>query len=59
MQKFNEYKGQYEKDQQTIKSFDNLYGKTLQDKIIDKSENESLCIILTKLLDGTRNESFL
>ena len=30
MQKFNEYKNQYQKDQQTKKSFDELYG-ILQD----------------------------
>ena len=43
--KYNKYKKQYEKDQQTIKSFDNLYRKSLQDIVIDKSEYESLCNI--------------
>ena len=31
--KYNKYKKQYERDQQTIKSFDKLYRKSLQDKI--------------------------
>ena len=31
MNKYNKYKKQYEKDQQTIKSFDKLYRKSLQD----------------------------
>ena len=37
---YNKYKKQFEKDQQTIKSFDNLYKKSLQDKIINKIEYE-------------------
>ena len=40
--KYNEYKKQNEKDQQTIKSFDKLYRKTSQDNVIDESEHESL-----------------
>ena len=43
--KYNKYKKQYERDQNTIKSFDKLYRKSLQDNIIDKTENESLCNI--------------
>ena len=35
--KYNKYKKLYEKDQQTINSFDKLYGKSLQDNIIDKT----------------------
>ena len=46
--KYNKYKKQYEKDQKTIKSFDKLYRKSLQDNIINKSEYESLCKIFTK-----------
>ena len=46
--KYNKYKKQYEKDQNTIKSFDKLYRKSLQDNIIDKTEYESLCNIFTK-----------
>ena len=57
--KYNKYKKQYEKDQQTIKSFDKLYRKTLQDNIINKSEYESLCNIFTKYVDENKNESFL
>ena len=57
--KYNKYKKQYEKDQNTIKSFDNLYRKSLQDNGIDKSEYESLCNIFTRYVDENKNESFL
>ena len=46
--KYNICKKQYEKDQQTIKSFDNLYRKSLQDNVIDKNAYESLCNVFTK-----------
>ena len=52
-------KKQYERDQQTIKSFDRLHRKSLQDNIIDKTEYESLCTIFTKYVDENKNESFL
>ena len=57
--KYNKYKKQYERDQQTIKSFDKLYRKSLQDNIIDKTEYDSLCNIFTKYVDENKNESFL
>ena len=57
--KYNKYKKQYERDQNTIKSFDKLYRKFLQDNVIDKSEYESLCNIFTKYVDENKNESFL
>ena len=57
--KYNKYKNQYERDQQTTKSFDKLYRKSLQDNIIDKTEHESLCKIFTKYVDENKNESFL
>ena len=38
MDKNNKYKNQYERDQQTIKSFDKRYCKSLQDNFFDKSE---------------------
>ena len=57
--KYNKYKKQFEKDQQTIKSFDNLYRKSLEVNIFDKNECESLCKIFTKNVDETKNESFL
>ena len=57
--KYNKYEKWYEKDQQTIKSFDKLYRKTLQDNVIAKSEYEGLCIIFTKYVDETKIESFL
>ena len=57
--KYKKYKKQYGRDQQTIKSFDNLYRKSLQDIINDKTEYESLCNIFTKYVDESKNESFL
>ena len=57
--KYNKYKKQYERDQQTIKSFDKLYRKSLQDNVIDKTEYDSLCNIFTRYVDGNKNESFL
>ena len=57
--KYNKYKKLYERDQNTIKSFDKLYRKSLQDNVIDKSEHESLCNIFTRYVDENKNESFL
>ena len=57
--KYNKYKKQYERDQNTIKSFDKLYRKSLQHNIIDKTEYDGLCNIFTKYIDENRNESFL
>ena len=57
--KYNKYKKEYERDQNTIKSFDKLYRKSLQDDVIDKTEYESLCNIFTKYVDENKNESFL
>ena len=57
--KYNKYKKQDERDQQTIKYFDKLYRKSLQDNIIDKTEYESLCNNFTKYVDENKNESFL
>ena len=57
--KYNKYKKQYERDQQTIKSFDKLYRKSLQHNVIDKIEYESLGNIFTKYIDENKNESFL
>ena len=57
--KYNKYKKQYERDQNTIKSFDKLYRKSLQDNLIDKTEYECLCNIFTKYVDQNKNESFL
>ena len=57
--KYNKYKKQYERDQQTNKSFDKFYRKSLQDNVIDKTEYESLCNIFTKYIDENKNESFL
>ena len=57
--KYNKYKKQYERDQNTIKSFDKLYRKSLHDNVIDKSEYENLCNIFTRYVDENKNESFL
>ena len=57
--KYIHYKKQYERDQQTIKSFDTLCRKTLQYNVIDNSEYESLCNNFTKYLEETKSESFL
>ena len=57
--KHNKYKKQYERDQSTIKSFDKLYRKSLQDNLVDKNEYQSLCNIFTKYVDQNKNESFL
>ena len=56
---YNKYKKQYERDQQTTKSFDKFYRKSLQDNVIDKSEYESLCNLFTKYIDQNKIESFL
>ena len=57
--KHNKYRKLYEKDQNTNKSFDKLYRKSLQDNVIDKTEYESLCNIFTRYVDENKNESFL
>ena len=54
--KNNEHKKHYENGQKTIKSFENLYRKSLQDNVIDKNDFESLCNIFTKNLDETKIE---
>ena len=59
LNKYNKYKKQNERDQNTIKSFDKLYRKSLQDNVIDKTEYESLCNIFSKYIDENKNESFL
>ena len=56
--KYKKYKKQYERDHNTIKSFDKLYRKSLQNNIIDKSEYESLCNFFTRYVDENKNESF-
>ena len=49
-------KKEYEKDQQTIKSFDKLYRKSFQDKLIHTIEQESLCNVFTKYWDETKKK---
>ena len=57
--KYNKYEKQYERDQNTIKSFDKFYRKSLQDNIINKTEYESLCNTFAKFIDENKNEAFL
>ena len=57
--KYNKYKKQYERDQNTIKSFDKLYRKSLPDNLIDKTEYDSLCNIFNRYVDENKNQSFL
>ena len=57
--KYNKYKKLYERDQNTIKSFDKLYRKSLQYNLIDKNEYENLCNIFTRYVDENKNEAFL
>ena len=57
--KYNKNKKQYERDQQSIKSFDKLYRRSLQDNVIDKNEYESLCNIFSKYVDENKKGSFL
>ena len=57
--KYNKYKKHYERCQQTIKSFDKLYRKSLQNNIIGKTEYDSFGNIFTKYIDENKNESFL
>ena len=56
---YNKNKKQYERDQNTTKSSDKLYRKSLQDYVIDKTEYESLCNIFKKYVDENKNDSFL
>ena len=58
MRKYIIYNKQYQKDLQTIKSFDNLYRKSLQHNLIDKNDYESLCNKFTENLDETRKAIF-
>ena len=57
--KYNKYKKLYERDQETIKSFDKLYRQSSQDNVIDKTEYDTLCNIFTKYVNENNNESFL
>ena len=52
------YKKQYQKYQQTIKSFDKLYRRSLEENLIDKNEYESFCNIFNNYVDEKKNESF-
>ena len=59
MNKYKKFKKQFEKNQQTFKSFDRFYRRSFQDDVIDKREDESLCKNFTKYVEETKNQSFL
>ena len=56
--KYNIYRKQYEKDQQSNKCFNELCRKVLQGTIFLRNENESLCDIFTKYLEESKNDIF-
>ena len=56
--KYNKYKQQYQKDQQTVNSFDNLYRKNLEDKSNYENECKPLFNFFTKFLDVTKIDFF-
>ena len=56
--KNKKYKKQYERDQNTIKSFDKLDRKSLQDNVIDKTEYESFVIFLLNMFMKTKMNLF-
>ena len=58
MQKYSYYKKQYEKDQKSIKSFDNLHRTSLQDNVVDENEYELLFNVFTKYFNKTKIEYF-
>ena len=53
--KYNKYKKQNNKDQQTVKSFDIFYRKRLRDNLIDEKEYVPLCNNFTKYVDDNKN----
>ena len=57
--KYNKNKKQYERDHQAIKSFDELYRKSLQDNVTHENDYESLCKKFTTNVDETKSDSFL
>ena len=57
--KYNKHRKQYEKHQQTIKSFDILYRESLQDNVIDENEHENFYNSFIKYVDENKIEFFL
>ena len=56
--KYNKYKKLYERDQNTIKSFDKLYRKSLQDNVIDKLNMKVYVIFLLDMSMKTKMNLF-
>ena len=59
MQKYNKFKKQYAKDQQTSNSFDNLYRNRLQNNLVDESEYEPLWNFFIKYVDEKKKIFFI
>ena len=53
------YEKHCDKEQRTVKSFDEIYRKSLQDDLNDKNEYDSLCSVFTQYFGWSKNESFL
>ena len=58
LNKYNKYKKQYDRDQNTIEFFDKIYRKSLQDNVIDETEYESLSNFLLNMLMKTKMNLF-
>ena len=56
--KDNNYKKQYENDQQTNNTFVSLHQRNLQDNVTDKSEYHSLCDNFTRYVDEKKKQCF-
>ena len=56
--KYNKYKKQYERDQQTIKSFDKLYRKSLKIMLLIKLNMKVFIIFLLNILMKTKMNLF-
>ena len=59
MSKYSKHKKQSQEDQQSIKVFDTLYRKSLQDNLIDKIEYGPLCKMLSRCVDQKKKEFFI
>ena len=57
--KHTKYEKHFEEDQQTIKTFDTVYRKNLQDNVIDKNEFKFPCNKFNEDVDEVKNVSFL
>ena len=58
LKKHYKYKRQFEKDQQSIKSFGEQYKKNLQDILIDRSEYDALSNVSNNSVVKNKNDFF-